>query len=60
MIHLTPKILHTTVSHKIIIANSGRGYGVGCGFGFMGSIFYVLSVVDCNTYFIDTKMGGGI
>ena len=36
-----------------------RGFGVGCRFEFMGSIFYVLSGVDCNTYFIDTKMGGG-
>ena len=33
------------------------GLGVGCGFGFMGSIFYVLSIVGCNTCFIGTKMG---
>ena len=26
--------------------------------GFMISIFYVLSVVGDNTYFMDTKMGG--
>ena len=34
-----------------------RGMGVGCGFEFMGSIFYVLSIVGCNTCFIGTKMG---
>ena len=26
----------------------------------MGSILYVLSIVGCNTYFIDTKMGARI
>ena len=27
---------------------------------FMGNIFYLKSVVGDNTYFINTKMGGGI